>query len=118
MSKDALTAQSARDAIRTGFFANKTARKTLTLSSGLKIEVRQPTVGEQLAYGQMDDTSTRILRLFVDHVFVPDTEDKVFEEADVEALKSQPSAGDYSDILEALTSVMNVSKGVDAARKN
>lgn len=108
----------ARSALRTGFFANKTAKKIVTLSNGMEVEVRQPTVGMQLVLGQMEDSSKRMLRMFVEHVFVPNTDEKVFEESDYEVLREMPAGGDYTNILTSITEVMGIRTGVEEAAKN
>lgn len=108
---------SLRNEIRNAFFANKIGTEEVMLKSGLKVEVRQPTVEEQLALAGEPDSSRRMLVLFTKHVFVPGTGELVFEEADFDTIKQQPAGGDYTKIMTALTSVMDLEAAVAQATK-
>lgn len=107
-----------RDALREAMLSSRPAVEVVPLKSGLSVEVRQPTVGEQLELAKSEDTGDRVLRLFIEHVYVPGTNERVFDEADYEVLKQLPAAGDYQSIMKALTVLMDITAAVEAATKN
>lgn len=107
-----------RDEIRAAFFSGKPKIKKVPLESGFTVDVRQPTVGEQLELSKLEDSEERILRMFVGHVFLENTQTAVFEKEDVAALREAPAQGDYSKIMEAITSVMGLDVAVKEATKN
>jgi len=107
-----------RDEIRAGFFSAKITSKSFILASGFSVEIRQPKIGHQLDLAKEEDTDIRMLRLFVDHVFVPGTDTKVFEDADYEALKQHPAAGDFQGIMKILTEMMDLGTVTKAAGKS
>lgn len=107
-----------RDEIRTAFFANKPKVEPVKLASGHSVEVRAPLVGEQIILSQIEEADKRILRMFTNNVFVPGTDEKVFEVEDLDVLKQQPTGGDYSKIMDAISRVMDLKLATDAAAKN
>jgi len=107
-----------RDEIRSKFFSTQTAVRLIALSSGFEVEVRQPTVGAQLDLIEQPDQKKRMLRVFVDNVFVPGTNEKVFEEGDYEAMMLIPASGDYQKIMTAMTELMDLNKATTDAAKN
>lgn len=107
-----------RNNLRASFFAAKPSSKMVKLAGGFEVEVRQPTVGEGLEMAMMEDVKSRILRMFTDHVYVPGTDEKVFDDSDAEILMQQPNAGDYKAIQEAINELMDLNKETAKAGKN
>jgi hypothetical protein len=107
-----------RDNIRAAYFGNKVRSTPVTLASGVIVECRQPTVGDQLAISALQDTAERMLQLFTRHVYVPGTDEQVFDSADFESIKNTPASGDYAKITQALTALMDLEREVKEAAKN
>ena len=107
-----------RDEIRSAFLGAKCTSKEVTLASGHKVEVRQPSVGTQLKLAQVEDPGTRMIQMLVDHVFVPGTSEKLFEAGDLEAIKEVPGGGDYQVLMTTITGMMNLMTATEAAAKN
>lgn len=107
-----------RDEIRSRFFSTEVASQLVPLKCGLSVEVREPTVEGQLNLTKIDDPQERMLRMFTQHVYVPGTEDLVFDSADFEQLRKQPAGGDYTAIVSAMNSMMNLAEATKDAAKN
>ena len=112
MTKQGVT----RDSVRSAFFSTKPTRKVVKLSSGLEVEVAQPTVGAQLDLVATEDNKLRMLKMFVSNVYLPGTNELVFEAADYDALREQPAAGDYTLIVAALTELMDLGELTKTAK--
>jgi hypothetical protein len=118
MSQAAEQVMSTRDQIRSAFFAAKPKSKSITLESGFQVEIRQPTVGKQLELAETQDTKQRMIRLLIEHTYLVGTNDLVFSMEDYEGILNAPAGGDYSNMLDALTSLMTVKEAVKEAGKS
>jgi hypothetical protein len=107
-----------RLSIRNRILNKKTGSKIVTLADGTELEVREPSVGGTLNMAQIDDPKQRMLTLLVNHVFVPGTEERVFDPEDMEVLQQMPSSGDYKVMMEAIQDMMGLKEGVKEAAKN
>lgn len=107
-----------KDEIRSRFLSSKPTSRIITLADGDEVEIRQPKVGPQLDLATIEDQKQRMLRMFVDNVYMPGTNERVFEEGDYAALVELPAAGDYQKIMAALTDLMDLNKATAAAAKN
>lgn len=104
--------------------AKKNLRKEVVeLEGGIKIEVRQPTQRSRSALsekatkdGQIDNTLFMIHSV-IELSFDPETGEKVFTDADVDAMLSEPSGDSYIDkLFDGVIKVMGAN--VDDAVKN
>lgn len=107
----------ARDALRAKVLADKPKSTVVTLEDGVKVEVRQATVGAMLDSLDIEDTKQRMGRMLIISCFVPETGEALFEEGDIETLMSMPTGGYYQKLIDAV-SMWSPNKGVQDAKKN
>lgn len=112
---------SARDKMRASIFsdANKKPASAVITLFGEKVEIRQPTLAVINRIGRLANSDPKIpgiVRVMTEYCFVPGTDEKVFDQADAEALSGMPSGqwlNDFNTEVEKLTGV-----DVKAAEKN
>lgn len=92
-----------RDAIELDFF-------------GAQIELRQPTTGDILRYTDSNSNALSLISILLDYAYVPGTNEKVFEEGDVEELKQLPYNKDMQALIKAIERFTNVM--ISDAEKN
>lgn len=102
-----------RDAILTDI--KTTVKAEIVNFFGQDIEIRQPTVGQMEKAVSAEDKSSSITDMLIAYAFVPGTEDKVFETADVDTLKTLPYNEDVQEVMKAITRLTGVD--VKAAAK-
>lgn len=112
-------APTTRDAIRSAVLGLKAERRSVRIA-GMNVEVQQPTVGEILSVKNEDDNSDAMIRMIIDHVYVPGTSEKVFELADRDILKSLPFTDDFTRLSVAISGMtgINIEEGEADLRKN
>jgi hypothetical protein len=98
-----------RNKLREQIFAAK-PKSIIVFVGNDPIEVRQPQVGDMLDSMASDSQRHRISRMMINSCFVPDTSEKVFEEADFDMLMSLPAGGIYSELMEAITANIDIKK--------
>ena len=110
---------SIRDEIRAKVFSSASAqRKSYVLPFfGTEIELRQATVGEITQMIEEGSTGKISLPLYlIRHAYVPDTEEKVFETADLDGLMALPFNSDMSALSDIIVKLSNVQ--ISDAEKN
>ena len=110
----------ARDDIRKAILNSK-PKTALVKVFGQEVEIRQARVGEVLEDneeidGKKVDRATAFAHLLVRFCYVPGTNDRVFEDTDVDALKSIPLGAELQELQSAINSLMGLDIG--AERKN
>lgn len=105
---------STRDDIRAQVFASKEVKiKPLTFF-GAKIELRQPRLEDVLAAQQAEanleegQVSAAAISILLQYAYVPDTNEKVFEEGDRAALLKLPFDNNMVQLTEALSELTDV----------
>jgi len=104
--------QLSRDELRAAIFAN-TKPKTLEVEFfGQKLELRQPTVGEveELQRDESDRKHTAINTL-IRYAYVPGTEEKAFDDADIEALRALPWGKDFTNVVTSIAELTGIDIG-------
>ncbi len=111
-------ANSKRDELRGKIFSSKNKQfKTEECEIyGCKVEIRQPSLGMILAAQEGDDRAKAVVMLLVGYCYVPGTEEKVFEEGDVENLLSMPFGDDLIKVNQVIEKLTNID--VLSAEKN
>ena len=105
------TSNKTRDQLRSQIFsAAKPASKTFTFF-GAEIELRQPTMGVIMEAQKIEDRARAAALMVVRYAYVPGTEEKVFDEADVDTILSMPFGKDLRTLNETITELT----GVDVA---
>lgn len=99
------------------------ASKEVTVC-GIKVEVRQPSVKsrrdlfKRATIDGVMDSSEFMVWAVIYNTYVPNTEERVFEDTDYEALVERPVGGFMDQISESAAEMMNVEEGVEAKVKN
>jgi hypothetical protein len=111
---------SQRDAIRAAFFNQKVQAKTVTIA-GVTIEIRQPAVGDimmmQVPEG-MDSRKYAAAKVLCDYCYVPGTNEKVFDQADIESILAVPFSGDWVKLQTEIDSLTDIMSQLETAAKN
>lgn len=109
-----------RAAVRAAIFdkENRLPRSEPVTLFGQKLELRQPTLAQISKMGQVDpkDKTPGIVKIMIEHLYMPGSNEKVFDIADADMLASMP-AGPW---LDEVNSAMEKLSGVDVqeAEKN
>ena len=85
---------------------------------GCDVEVRQPTLEEVIAYQNSEDKVRAAAGIIQRYVYVPDTGERVFEEADLDQIRRMPFGRDMNALQEAINELMGLQKMVDTELKN
>lgn len=109
--------QFSRDEIRAAILGAKPLRKTIN-AFGIQVDIVQPPAGEVM---QQRDKEQVVAWMIINYCFVPGTDEKVFDAADVDGLMSVPFNQDYVDISKEITSMVNIEEvmkgqGKDSAK--
>lgn len=111
-----------RDTIRAAALGESKQRSEIVRWRDVEIEVRQPTVGQRSAIlkaggdRESPDMGRMLAVATVRCSFVPGSGERVFDDADVDALLDQPCGGSADELGSAVLRLLNVSP--EDARKN
>jgi hypothetical protein len=109
-----------KDQIRATIFAdgNRIPAKREIMLFGEKVEIRQPTLAQisRLSKQGDNDKVPPIVKIMIEYIYVPGTDDKVFDSADAEQLAGMPSGKWLSDMNTAIEELTGVD--VKVAEKN
>lgn len=111
-----------RDELRGKIFSNikKRFRRKKVEFAGVELEIRQPSVKDMLnlrnANEGGDDLQAAMVTMIVNHCYIPDTDERVFEEADREQLLSMPFDKGFADINNAIAEMTGVD--IEGSAKN
>lgn len=104
----------ARDKLRKAAFEAKPAVSQFVTFDGNEFEIRQPTIGGRgdilkqsglKKDGEMDNINDFQFALLLNCVYVPDSNDKVFEQSDKPAFLNQQPDGLYEVLIKACNEV-------------
>lgn len=104
------TTGNGRDEIRAKIFAaenRKFKRESISLFNA-DVEIRQPTLGMILDAQQDTDRKKAMVKLLVDYCFVPGTDIRVFEDADMDSLLSMPFGDDLLRVNQTIAKLTNI----------
>jgi hypothetical protein len=97
-----------RDELRAKLLASRAPTSKAVTFFGEKIEIRQPTLGAILAAREQDDRESAIINTLIMYAYVPGTDELVFEDADIDALKGMPFGGDFVAVSKALEDLTTI----------
>lgn len=83
---------------------------------GQLIELRQPPVGEIENMDRSEGKKSTTVTMLVQYAYVPGTNVKVFDETDLEVLRTMPWGPDFSRATNAIMDLTGID--VDGAEKN
>lgn len=100
---------SLRDKIRSEIFSSENRKQKTKIIPfyGAKIEVRQPLVA-QIVNSDEETGRAALIENLLKYAFVPHTDEKVFDEADVDSLMTMPFSKDFSNFVEAFQELTNI----------
>ena len=107
---------STRDELRSKIFASKAFMTQEITLFGATVELRQPTLGQILSAQEEDDRKVGLLRLLVEYCFVPGTDERVFEDGDLESIMNMPFSKDIEELNKVMLGLTNID--VLGAEKN
>lgn len=97
-----------RDEIRAKVFGAKPKRKIVKDFFGADVEIVQPSLGVILATRQEGEDS-QISKMLIDYTYLPNTQEKVFESADAEALLAIPFGEEMKRFTDAMNEILGIS---------
>lgn len=101
-----------RDRLRSALFGIK-PRSMVIEVAGEKLELRQPPVSAVLDTAQSadgDDKKVGIAKMVMQYCYVPGTDERVFEDADIDAMMQMPFGEEWKALQEAIDKLTNFSK--------
>lgn len=99
-----------RDQIRGQIFAKKADSKLVEFM-GASVEVRQPALGESLSAGELtdsEDKKVQTVQMFIQYVYVPGTNERVFEDTDFDNILALPFGADFRRLIDSLNELMGI----------
>lgn len=97
-----MTEQNNRDDIRAAMLSGSKAKSKEITVFGVKLELRQPSMGEILDMQAMAETKQRVIHSLINYCYVPGTNEKVFDTTDTDALLARPFGKEFAEIQLAI----------------
>lgn len=97
-----------RDALRAKLLQTRKPSSKVFTFFGEKLELRQMTVADVMKTNPDENEQHRLIGILIQYAYVPDTDEKVFEEGDSDVLLSQPFGQDFVNLSEALSELTSV----------
>lgn len=117
MTDQPITTEELRREIRNKILQAKPEVRQLNLF-GADVELRQPPLKEIMEFQQSGDTTDAAARMVQRYVFVPGTDMRVFEEADLESILGIPFGKDMQALQEAINDLTGIEIEVEKQEKN
>lgn len=102
---------SARDKIRAQIFTQKKFETKELKIFGVVVEIRQPTLGMILTAQEEANRQLSVMKLLIGYCFVPGTDERVFEDADLDSVMKLP----FDEDMMKLNEVIMEMTGIDIA---
>lgn len=99
-----------RDAIRAKIFSTKPKTELIENFYGVTIELRQPSLEVALEVRNTEEKAY-LYQMLVDYAYIPGTQEKLFTEEDIAALKQLPFGDDMTTLMGAVNRLL----GIDSA---
>lgn len=98
-----------RDAIRAKILQSRKPEARVLTFFGEKIELRQMTLAAVMKARQnTEEEQFQLVNILVEYSYIPDTDEKVFEEGDRDALLALPFGQDFVELSNALAELTSV----------
>lgn len=111
-----------RNEIRSAIFSGVNAKpKSKTIKFfGEDVEVRQPDMKTILDYrdANQEDRRKAMVNMIITYVYVPGSQEKVFDTADEEGLLAMPFGADYTRLQKTISELTDVNLAVEETTKN
>ena len=102
-----------RDMIREAVMNSK-AEEQLITAFGVQIAVRTPALRDLMQYRDMQNDENLIARAIVNNCYVPGSNDRVFEDTDVEVLSGLAYSSDMKKLNNAIQDVLGDDSAIAA----
>lgn len=117
-----MTELSARDKLRQQVLSNvkdKFTSKELPLF-GVTVELRTLSVKAVLAYQKVmeEDSSEALIKMLIDFVFIPGTDEHLFEEGDREILLNMPFDDDLMKFIDEANALIGIDLEVEVGNSD
>lgn len=100
-----------RNEMRSRIFSAKPKTETVKDFFNCELELRQPSL--EIALQNRDASEEdRVYVMLLDYAFVPGTNEKVFEEGDVDAMRKLPFGSEFQDLIDKV----NLLLGIDPSK--
>lgn len=109
-----------RNDIRSGIFSNSKAKSKQITFFGQQIEIRQPSMRVLLNLQmEEEDPARRASTMIVGYAFVPGTNEKIFEEADIDTIMEMPFGDDMKRLNDTINELTGLTQNaVNEKEKN
>lgn len=98
-----------RDTLRSKILGTSHKMKSrLIMFFGAQIEIRQPSLGAILDAQEKEDRQAAVIDYLLERTYVPGTDEKVFDDTDVETLRDLPFGEDFIRVTEAIQELSDV----------
>lgn len=97
-----------RDELRAKIFAAHERKFLNVMFMGAEIEIRQPKLGDIINAREEENRQAALIKTLVTYAFVPGTDEKVFEEADADALLELPFGNDFLEVNKAIEKLTDI----------
>jgi len=96
-----------RDALRAELLKTRPPTSKLITFFGQQIEIKQLTLEAVLDVGANPD-QRGLINVLLQYAYVPGTNEKIFEEGDIDSLKQLPFGGDFVALTDAITELTSL----------
>lgn len=99
-----------REQIRAAMFSDVNAKPKVINYEFLsqKLEWRCPTLKEMQEARDAAENENLMVRLIINHSYIPGTEEKVFEDGDYKTIMNMPLSGSFNEAVQAISAVINL----------
>lgn len=95
-----------KDAIRASILATVEPKKEIVSFRGVEIELRQPNLED---FMNRDEAKPNTFVAFlISNAYIPNTDDKVFDDADYDVLVKMPMTKDVVGLVEKVNTLMDI----------
>lgn len=101
--------QTKRQVLRDKIFGSRNRKRIVIDILGEKVELRQPSLGDLMDAREEKESKKVVARMIINYCYIPGTEERVFEDADVEAILALP----FGEELVAIQNAISELTGVD-----
>lgn len=107
-----------REDLRNKIFSNARPKSIEVEFFGVMIELRQPPMRQVLELQQLEDRSSAAAQMIVGYAYVPGTDERMFDVADVEQIALMPFGADLARVNQAITELTDINFQTKEAEGN
>ena len=107
--QEGVPSQSERSRIRAEFFKSRNFAKEMVTIKGVKMEVRQPSIGDILDFRAEEDRNVALMRMMITYCYIPGTNETIFEDTDFDGIMALP----FDESVIALSNAIEKLTGLD-----